>query len=96
VQLDDSTQRLTIPATALSQTSGQEYVWVIDGVAEKRALVRKTVTTGRRDAATGRVEVVQGLTADAQLLAARFDNLREGRAASVVAVKTAASASSPG
>jgi membrane fusion protein, multidrug efflux system len=96
VQLDDSAQRLTIPVTALSQTSGQEYVWVIDGAADKRVLVRKTVTTGRRDSASGRVEVVQGLTADAQLLAARFDNLREGRAASVVAVKTAASASSPG
>jgi membrane fusion protein, multidrug efflux system len=93
VQLDDSAQRLTIPVTALSQTSGQEYVWVIEGVADKQALVRKTVNTGRRDPATGRVEVVQGLTAEAQLLAARFDNLREGRLASVVAVKSAASAS---
>ena len=93
VQLDDTAQRLTIPVTALSQTSGQEYVWVIDGAADKRALVRKTVTTGRRDAASGRVEVVQGLAADAQLLAARFDNLREGRSASVVAVKSAVAAS---
>ena len=93
VQLDDSAQRLTIPVTALSQTSGQDYVWVIEGAADKQALLRKTVTTGRRDAATGRVEVVQGLTAQAQLLAARFDNLREGRVASVVAVKSAPSAS---
>jgi membrane fusion protein, multidrug efflux system len=93
VQLDDSAQRLTIPVTSVAQTSGQEYVWVIEGAADKRALVRKTVTTGRRDAASGRVEVVQGLMADAQLLAARFDNLREGRAASVVAVKSASPAS---
>jgi membrane fusion protein, multidrug efflux system len=94
VQLDDSAQRLTIPVTAIAQASGQDYVWVIDGPADQRALVRKTVTTGRRDAATGRVEVVQGLTAEAQLLAARFDNLREGRLASVVAVKTVARAAS--
>ncbi len=100
VQLEDIAQRLTIPITAVSQASGQDYVWVIEGTPNnlnnpnQRALVRKTVTTGRRDAATGRVEVVQGLTADAQLLAARFDNLREGRAASVVAAKAAASAAS--
>jgi membrane fusion protein, multidrug efflux system len=94
VQLEDSAQRLTIPVTSVAQASGQDYVWVIEGAADKRVLVRKTVTTGRRDAATGRVEVVQGLTADAQLLAARFDNLREGRGASVVAVKTVAPASS--
>jgi membrane fusion protein, multidrug efflux system len=94
VQLDDSAQRLTIPITALAQASGQDYVWVIEGAADKRALMRKTVTTGRRDAATGRVEVVLGLSAEAQLLAARFDNLREGRLASVVAVKTPAAASS--
>lgn len=96
VQLEDSAQRLTIPVTAVAQASGQDYVWVIEGTADnpnKRALVRKTVTTGRRDAATGRVEVVQGLTAETQLLAARFDNLRDGRGASVVAVKTAAPAS---
>ena len=92
-QLEDGAQRLTIPVTAVAQASGQEYVWVIEGAADKRTLMRKTVTTGRRDGATGRVEVVQGLTADAQLLAARFDNLREGRGASVVAVKTAAPAS---
>jgi membrane fusion protein, multidrug efflux system len=97
VQLEDSAQRLTIPVTAVAQASGQDYVWVIEGAADnpnKRALVRKSVTTGRRDAATGRVEVVQGLTAEAQLLAARFDNLREGRGASVVAVKTVAPTSS--
>jgi membrane fusion protein, multidrug efflux system len=98
VQLEDSAQRLTIPVTAVAQASGQDYVWVIEGTADnpnKRALVRKTVTTGRRDAASGRVEVVQGLTAEAQLLAARFDNLREGRGASVVAAKTAPPASAP-
>jgi membrane fusion protein, multidrug efflux system len=61
-------------------TSGQEHVWVIaDG-----ALLRRAITTGRRDAAHGRVEVLTGLAADAQVLAARFDNLREGTKAVVV------------
>ena len=91
VQLEDKVQRLTIPVTAVAQASGQDFVWVIEGVAAQGALVRKTVTTGRLDASTGRIEVLQGLTPQAQLLAARFDNLREGRAAAVVAVKSAAS-----
>ena len=49
-------------------------MWVIDdGV-----LARRAVTTGRRDEAQGRVEVLSGLAPGAQVLAARFDNLREG------------------
>ena len=93
VQIDESAPRLTIPATALAQASGQDYVWVITGEGSQRTLARKTVTTGRRDNASGRVEVVQGLAPDAQLLAARFDNLREGARAAVVAVKAAPAAS---
>ena len=93
VQIDESAPRLTIPVTALAQASGQDYVWVITGEGNQRTLARKTVTTGRRDNASGRVEVVQGLAPDAQLLAARFDNLREGARAAVVAVKTAPTAS---
>ena len=47
--------------------------------------MRRVVITGRRDARDGRVEVLQGLAADAQVLAARFDNLKEGAQAKVVA-----------
>jgi hypothetical protein len=55
-------------------------VWVIaDG-----ALLRRAITTGRRDAASGRVEVLTGLAPEAHVLAARFDNLREGAKAMVV------------
>ena len=79
VQLPDPVERLTLPAAAIGATSGQEHVWVI----EKGALARRIVTTGRRDGA-GRVEVVKGLAPDAQVLAARFDNLREGGKAVVV------------
>lgn len=85
VQLRDETQRLTIPATAVTQTSGQEQVWVI----EAGALVRRAITTGRRDAAQGRVEVLSGLPPSSQVLTARYDNLREGGKASVVSSRSA-------
>lgn len=84
VELADEAQRLTVPETALSSNGGQEQVWLI----ENGALVRRIVTTGRRDAREGRVEVLQGLTPAAQVLSARFDNLREGAKATVVAAKT--------
>ncbi len=79
VTLDDPTPRLTVPAEAISQASGQDQVWTI----ENGALVRRIVVTGRRDAAAGRVEVLRGLAPDAQVLAARFDNLKEGAVARV-------------
>ena len=81
VSLDDPSQRLTIPAASVGQASGQDFVWTV----EKGALVRRLVITGRRDAANGRVEVTQGLTADTQVLAARFDTLKEGAPAKIVA-----------
>jgi hypothetical protein len=85
VALDDDTRRMTVPAAALVSASGQDQVWVIaDG-----ALLRRAVTLGRRDDARGRVEVLTGLTDDAQVLAVRFDNLREGLKAVVVADKPA-------
>ena len=95
VELPDPAQRLTVPASAVAQTSGQDHVWLI----ENGALVRRAITTGRRDAAQGRVEVVSGLAPTAQVLAARFDNLKEGGKAQVVAAKaavaTSAAASAP-
>jgi RND family efflux transporter MFP subunit len=81
VVLSDPAQRLTLPVSAIGNTSGQDHVWVI----ENGALLRRAVTTGRRDEGNGRVEVLQGLTATNQVLAARFDNLREGAKAVVVA-----------
>lgn len=80
VQLRDDTQRLTLPTSAIAQASGQDHVWLI----ESGALVRRAVTTGRRDAAQGRVEVLNGVGPQAQVLAGRFDNLREGGKAKVV------------
>jgi RND family efflux transporter MFP subunit len=84
VELADEVRRLTVPLAAIGTTSGQEHVWVIaDG-----ALLRRAITTGRRDAAHGRVEVLTGLSAEARVLAARFDNLREGAKAVVVNDRT--------
>jgi membrane fusion protein, multidrug efflux system len=81
VALPDAAQRLTVPLGAVGQASGQDFVWTL----EKGALVRRIVITGRRDAALSRVEVTQGLTADSQVLAARFDTLKEGAPAKIVA-----------
>jgi RND family efflux transporter MFP subunit len=78
------TPRLTVPLGAISTASGQEYVWTI----EKGQLLRRTVITGRHDPERGRAEVLEGLTPDAYVLAARFDNLREGAKARVVASAT--------
>ena len=79
--LDDAAMRLTVPAAALGQASGQEFVWTL----EKGTLVRRIVITGRRDAVSGRVELVQGLSETQQLLGARFDNLKEGAPARIAA-----------
>jgi membrane fusion protein, multidrug efflux system len=87
--LADDTERLVLPATAVGQTSGQDHVWVI----ENGSLARRAVTLGRRDAREGRVEVLQGVTPASVVLAARFDNLREGAKAQVVAARSAPVAS---
>ena len=81
VVLADDQQRLVVPLAAVGATGGQSFVWLIDN----GLLVRRAITLGRRDDAGGRVEVLSGLTPEAQMLAARFDNLREGARALVVA-----------
>ncbi|MFZ2988057.1 efflux RND transporter periplasmic adaptor subunit [Ideonella sp.] len=88
VVLPAGTPRLTVPISAIASSSGQDYLWTV----EQGKLMRRTITTGRRDAERGLVEVAEGLPADAQVLASRFDNLREG-AAALVAPALAASAS---
>jgi RND family efflux transporter MFP subunit len=88
-ELADDTERLTLPASAVGNTSGQDHVWVI----EDGKLARRAITVGRRDPREGRVEVLSGVTPAATVLAARFDNLREGAKALVVAAKTAPVAS---
>jgi len=88
-ELADEVERLTLPASAVGSSSGQDHVWLI----EEGRLARRAVTLGRRDERQGRVEVLQGLTPAATVLAARFDNLRDGASATVVAARSAAMAS---
>jgi RND family efflux transporter MFP subunit len=89
VVLADDTPRLTLPAAAVGQTGGQDHVWVI---ADGR-LARRAVTLGRQDERAGRVEVLQGVAPADTVLAARFENLREGAEAFVAAANSAAVAS---
>lgn len=84
VELADPQLRMVLPAPAVGSSGGQSQVWLID----QGVLVRRAITLGRRDEAGGRIEVLDGLAADAQVLAARFDNLREGAPARVVAART--------
>lgn len=90
-ELADDTERLTLPTSAVAQASGQDYVWTV----EKDALVRRIVITGRQDARKGRVEIKSGVAPGTQVLAARFDNLKEGAPAKVVAGRSAPTASTP-
>lgn len=90
VTLADPAQRWVLPLAAVGSTSGQNHVWTLaDG-----KLMRRAVTLGRRDDGGGRVEVLEGLAPDAQVLAARFDNLREGAPAKVVEARAAMPAAS--
>ena len=86
VQIGDAQPRLTVPIAAISSASGQEYVWTV----EQGKLLRRTITTGRRDPVRGRAEVLDGIKPDVLVLGARFDNLREGAKARVVASATPA------
>ncbi len=89
VELADPLPRLTLPLAALGNASGQDHVWLI----ENGVLARRAVTLGRRDAREGRVEVLAGVTPASQVLAARFENLREGgRAVGVSASPSAVAA----
>lgn len=91
VAMTEGTPRMTLPVAAIGTASGQEYVWTI----EEGKLLRRAVTTGRRDEAKGLVEVKDGLKPHAQVLAMRFDNLREGASARVLSPAPATAASAP-
>jgi RND family efflux transporter MFP subunit len=69
----------TLPATAIRTEGGQAFVWTV----EDGKLVKRLVVTGRRDDAAGRIEVKTTLPRDVPILAARFDNLKDGAPAIV-------------
>ena len=69
----------TLPLAAVRSEAGQSYVWLIDG----GKLARRIVITGRRDETNGRVEIKTSLPTQTPVLAARFDNLKDGAPALV-------------
>ena len=71
----------TLPATAIRTEAGQTYVWTVDG----GKLAKRFVTIGRKDDATGRIELKTSLPEQASVLAAKFDNLKDGAPAIVKA-----------
>jgi RND family efflux transporter MFP subunit len=81
----------TLPATAVRIEAGQTYVWTV----EKGKLVKRGVVTGRRDEAAGRVELKTDLPQDIPVLAAKFDNLKDGAPAIVKVPPTVVPASAP-
>jgi membrane fusion protein (multidrug efflux system) len=69
----------SLPASAVRNEGGQTFVWAIDD----GKLVKRVVVVGRRDDETGRVELKSALPATLKVLAARFENLKEGAPALV-------------
>ncbi len=67
----------TLPVTAIRTEAGQTFVWTIEG----GKLNRRNVSLGRRDEAAARVEIRNALPVGAQVLGARFDNLKDGASA---------------
>ena len=80
----------TLPQAAIRTEAGQTFVWTIEG----GKLVRRIVVVGRRDDEAGRIEVKTALPAGAPVLAARFDNLKDG-APAIVHAPTPAPAPAP-
>jgi len=66
----------TLPTTAVRIEAGQTYVWTIS----QGKLARRMVVVGRRDEEAGPVEIKTELPPGTPVLAARFDNLKEGAA----------------
>jgi RND family efflux transporter MFP subunit len=85
IALAADTPAPTLPQAAIRTEAGQTFVWALDN----GKVVRRIVTLGRRDDDAGRVEVKTPLAPDLQILAARFDNLKDGAPAIVRAPGTA-------
>ena len=85
----------TLARIAPAADPGTRSIGVAIAIANPKEgkLIRRSVTTGRRDEARGLVEVKDGLKPQAQVLAMRFDNLREGASARIVGAAPAAAAS---
>ncbi len=75
----------TLPLGAVQQEAGQPVVWSV----REGHLARRVVSLGRRDESAQRVEIVGGVDPADQVVAGRFDNLKDGAAARVIAAAPA-------
>ncbi len=81
LRLSADRESTTLPLTAIQSEAGLSVVWAIkDG-----RLVRRVVTLGRRDETAQLVEILGGVDAAEQVLSTRFDNLKDGGTARIVA-----------
>jgi RND family efflux transporter MFP subunit len=90
IGIERSTAVQTLPSDAVQAAGNEQFVWTI----ANNALAKKTVKVGRRDTDAARVEVLTGLKPEDVVLAARFDNLREGKPA-LAKIEAAAPAKTP-
>ncbi|HEX4886315.1 MAG TPA: efflux RND transporter periplasmic adaptor subunit [Casimicrobiaceae bacterium] len=90
IALASSAPTPALPLAAVRTEAGQSFVWTID----EGKLVRRVVSVGRRDDEAGLVEVRTALPPGIAVLAARFDNLKEGAAAIVRAPASSTNAAS--
>jgi membrane fusion protein (multidrug efflux system) len=84
ISLAASAPVMSLPSGAVRSEGGQTFVWAIDD----GKLVKRMVVTGRRDEESGRIEIKTALPATLKVLAARFENLKEGAPALVKAQDT--------
>ncbi|TSA14269.1 MAG: efflux RND transporter periplasmic adaptor subunit [Betaproteobacteria bacterium] len=77
-----------LPVAALRGDEGEQYVWVI--AAGK--LAKRSITVGARDDRAQLIEIASGLGPDDVVLASKFDNLKDGLAAKVIAAQAGAGA----
>jgi RND family efflux transporter MFP subunit len=80
ISLAASAPVMSLPTGAVRSEAGQTFVWAIDD----GKLVKRMVVVGRRDEETGRIEIKTPLPATLKVLAARFENLKEGAPAAEV------------
>jgi membrane fusion protein, multidrug efflux system len=73
-----------IPLVALREEGGQSYVFTVEG----DAIARKPVTVGTRSVDLGLVEIREGLSAGAQVVAVRMQGLKPGAKAILKAGNT--------
>jgi RND family efflux transporter MFP subunit len=80
LQIGQDREVAALPVSAVRTENGQSIVWVIaDG-----KLARRPVTVGRRDERAQMVQIVDGVAPTDQVIATKFDNLRDGLAARVI------------